>query len=81
MALIRRFAFNLVRAGRAAKNPSKQPEERPEPEPPKPEPGNPYEAGMKARLARAVRSGAWMQVLQTDQALAGYVRSRLNDSS
>ena len=55
--------------------------ELPEPEPPKPEPDNPYEAGMKARLARAMRSGAWMQVLQTDQALAGYVRSRLNNSS
>jgi len=56
--------------------------ERPEPEPPpKPEPDNPYEARMKARLAMALRSGAWMQVLQTDPVLAGYVRSRLNNSS
>jgi hypothetical protein len=55
--------------------------EGPEPEPPKLEPDNPYEAGMKARLARAIGSGAWMQVLQTDQALAGYVRSRLYNSS
>jgi hypothetical protein len=36
---------------------------------------------MKARLAMALSSGAWMQVLQTDPALAVYVRTRLNDSS
>jgi hypothetical protein len=53
----------------------------PEPEPPRPEPDNPYEARMKARLAMALRSGAWMQALQTDPVLAVYVRSRLNNSS
>ena len=36
---------------------------------------------MKARLAMALRSGAWMQVLQTDPALASYVHSRLYNSS
>jgi len=53
----------------------------PEPEPPRAEPATPYEARMKARLPMALRSGAWLQVLQTDQRLAGYVRSRLNNSS
>ena len=52
-----------------------------EPEPPKPEPDNPYEARMKAQLVQAMRSGAWMQVLQTNAALAVYVRSRLINSS
>jgi hypothetical protein len=55
--------------------------ERPAPEPPKPEPDSPYEAGMKARLAMALRSGAWIRVLQTDPMLASYVQSRLNNSS
>jgi hypothetical protein len=55
--------------------------ERPEPEPPEPEPDDPYEARMKARLAMVLCSGAWMQVLQTDPMLAGYVRSRLYNSS
>ena len=55
--------------------------EPPQPEPPRPEPDNPYEARMKARLAMAMSSGAWLQVLQTDRQLAGYVRSRLNNSS
>lgn len=55
--------------------------ERPEPEAPKPEPDNPHEVRMKARLAMALRSGAWMQVLQTDPALASYVHSRLYNSS
>ena len=53
----------------------------PEPEPPKPEPDSPYEARMKARLAMAMHSGAWLQVLQTDPVLATYVRARLNNSS
>jgi len=64
-----------------ADEPAASAPERPEPEPPKPEPDNPYEARMKARLAMALCSGAWMQVLQTDPMLAGYVRSRLNNSS
>jgi hypothetical protein len=55
--------------------------ERPEPEPAKPEPDNPYEARMKARLAMAMRSGAWIRVLQTDPMLASYVQTRLNNSS
>jgi hypothetical protein len=46
-----------------------------------PEPDSPYEAQMKARLAMAMRSGAWLRVLQTDHRLAGYVRSRLNNDS
>jgi len=64
-----------------ADEPAASAPERPEPEPPKPEPDSSYEARMKARLAMALRSGAWMQVLQTDPTLAGYVRSRLNNSS
>jgi hypothetical protein len=64
-----------------AEEPAASAPEFPEPEPPEPEPDNPYEARMKARLAMAMCSGAWMQVLQTDPMLAGYVRSRLNDSS
>jgi hypothetical protein len=36
---------------------------------------------MKARLTMAMHSGGWMQVLQTDPALAVYVRSRLINSS
>jgi len=64
-----------------ADEPAANAPELPEPEPPKPEPDNRYEAGMKARLAMALHSGAWMQVLQTDPALAGYVRSRLYNSS
>ena len=53
----------------------------PEPEPPGPEPDNSYQARMRARLAMALSSGAGVQVLQTDPALAEYVRSRLNNSS
>ncbi len=64
-----------------AAEPAASAPELPEPEPPKPEPENPYEARMKARLAMALHSGAWMQVLQTDPMLAGYVRSRLYNSS
>jgi hypothetical protein len=55
--------------------------ERPQPEPVKLEPDNPHEARMKARLAMAMCSGAWIRVLQTDPMLASYVQSRLNDSS
>jgi hypothetical protein len=36
---------------------------------------------MKARLAMAMCSGAWIRVLQTDPMIASYVQSRLNDSS
>jgi hypothetical protein len=65
----------------AASAPELPEPELPEPEPPKPEPDSPYEAGMKARLAMALHSGAWIRVLQTDPMLAGYVHSRLNNSS
>ena len=65
-------------AASAAEPPEPKP---PEPEPPKPEPDSPYEIRMKARLAMAMHSGAWLQVLQTDPVLATYVRSRLNNSS
>ena len=53
----------------------------PEPEPPGPEPDNSYQARMRARLAMALSSGAGVQALQTDPALAEYVRSRFNNSS
>ena len=70
-------------AASAAERPEPEPPEPepPEPEPPKPEPDSPYETRMKARLAMAMHSGAWLQVLQTDPVLATYVRSRLNNSS
>jgi hypothetical protein len=64
-----------------AEAPTASAPERPEPEPPEPEPDNPYEARMKARLAMALHSGAWIRVLQTDPMLASYVQARLNDSS
>jgi hypothetical protein len=50
-------------------------------EPDEAEPPDPHEVRMRARLAQAMGSGAWIRVLQTDPALAGYVRSRLNNSS
>ena len=53
----------------------------PDPEPPTPEPDHPHVARMKVALARAMRSGAWMHVLQTDQMLAGYVQTVLNKHS
>jgi hypothetical protein len=65
----------------AAAEPAASAPERPESEPPKPEPDSPYEVRMKARLAMALCSGAWIRVLQTDPMLAGYVHSRLNNSS
>jgi hypothetical protein len=64
-----------------AEEPAASAPEPPEPEPPKPETDNPHEARMKARLAMALRSGAWLQVLQTDPMLASYVQSRLYNSS
>jgi hypothetical protein len=64
-----------------ADEPAASAPERPEPEAPKSEPDSPYEAGMKARLAMALRSGAWIRVLQTDPMLASYVQSRLYNSS
>jgi len=64
-----------------AEEPAASAPEPPDPEPPKPEPDSPYETGMKGRLAMAMHSGAWLQVLQTDPMLAAYVRSRLNNSS
>ncbi len=53
----------------------------PEPESPKPEPDTSFEAQMKARLAVALRSGAWVMALQMDPVLASYLHSRLKDSS
>ena len=64
-----------------AAEPAASAAEPPEPEPPRPEPDSPYETRMKARLAMAMHSGAWLQVLQTDPVLATYVRARLNNSS
>ncbi len=55
--------------------------EPPEPEPAKPEPDTPHEAQMKARLATALRSGAWVMALQMDPILASYLHSRLINSS